>query len=144
MSSCFGDFFRISTFGESHGGGVGVVLEGCPPRLEIDIESIQYELNRRKPGQSKITTPRKENDQVEILSGLVGNRTLGTPIAMIVKNKDQRPEDYSEMQSVFRPSHADATYQIKYGIQAGSGGGGYVVVFVSSNSINKRKCYKCL
>ena len=91
MGNSFGSLFRISTFGESHGGGVGVVLEGCPPRLEIDIENIQYELNRRKPGQSKITTPRKENDQVEILSGLVGNRTLGTPIAMIVKNKDQRP-----------------------------------------------------
>ncbi len=123
MGSSFGDLFRISTFGESHGGGVGVIIEGCPPRLELDLAKIQAELDRRKPGQSKITTPRKEADQVEVLSGLVGNKTLGTPIAMVVRNKDQRPGDYQEMQVAFRPSHADATYQAKYGIQAGSGGG---------------------
>ncbi len=123
MGSSFGDLFRISTFGESHGGAVGVVLEGCPPRLELDLEQIQAELNRRKPGQSKITTPRKEADQVEILSGLVENQTLGTPIAMVVRNKDHKPLDYKEMQAAFRPSHADATYQVKYGIQARSGGG---------------------
>ena len=94
MGSSFGDLFRISTFGESHGGGVGVILEGCPPRLELDLKKIQLELDRRKPGQSKITTPRKELDHVEFLSGLVDNKTLGTPIAMLVRNKDQRPEDY--------------------------------------------------
>ncbi len=123
MGSTFGHLFRVTTFGESHGGGVGVVLDGCPPRLELDIEKIQAELDRRKPGQSKITTPRKEADQVEVLSGLVGNKTLGTPISLVVRNKDQRPDDYKDMQLVFRPSHADATYEAKYGIQALSGGG---------------------
>ncbi len=109
--------------GSPMGGGVGVILEGCPPRLEIDVEKIQADLDRRKPGQSKITTPRKESDQVEILSGLFDNITLGTPIAMLVRNKDQRPADYKELKKVFRPSHADATYQAKYGIQAPTGGG---------------------
>ncbi|MFZ9570493.1 MAG: chorismate synthase [Vulcanococcus sp.] len=123
MGSSFGDLFRISTFGESHGGGVGVIVDGCPPRLELDLEAIQAELDRRKPGQSKITTPRKEDDRVEILSGLLDGVTLGTPIAMVVRNKDQRPQDYKEMEVAFRPSHADATYQAKYGIQARSGGG---------------------
>ncbi|WP_320663344.1 chorismate synthase [Prochlorococcus sp. MIT 1223] len=123
MGSCFGILFRICTFGESHGGAVGVILEGCPPCLEVDIENIQFELARRRPGQSQITTPRKETDQIEILSGLDGNKTLGTPIAMVVRNKDQRPGDYAEMRKVFRPSHADGTYQVKYGIQASSGGG---------------------
>tara|TARA_B100000029_G_scaffold82183_1_gene73090 strand:+ start:136 stop:1224 length:1089 start_codon:yes stop_codon:yes gene_type:complete len=123
MGSTFGHLFRVTTFGESHGGGIGVILDGCPPRLELDVGQIQTELDRRKPGQSKITTPRKEADQVEILSGLRGNKTLGTPIALLVRNKDQRPDDYKEMQLVFRPSHADATYQAKYGIQALSGGG---------------------
>ena len=123
MGSSFGKLFQISTFGESHGGGVGVIVDGCPPRLELDLAAIQAELDRRKPGQSKITTPRKEDDQVEILSGLLDGVTLGTPIAMVVRNKDQRPGDYQEMQVAFRPSHADATYQAKYGIQARSGGG---------------------
>lgn len=123
MGSSFGDLFRISTFGESHGGGVGVIVEGCPPRLELDLGKIQAELDRRKPGQSEITTPRKEEDQVEILSGLLNDTTLGTPIAMVVRNKDQKPGDYKEMKVAFRPSHADATYQAKYGIQARSGGG---------------------
>ncbi len=123
MGSSFGDLFRISTFGESHGGGVGVIVEGCPPRLELDLQKIQAELDRRKPGQSKISTPRKEEDQVEILSGLLNNTTLGTPIAMVVRNKDHKPGDYKEMNVAFRPSHADATYQAKYGIQARSGGG---------------------
>ena len=124
MGSSFGDLFRISTFGESHGGGVGVIVEGCPPRLELDLNEIQAELNRRKPVQSHITTPRKEADQVEILSGLLdGKTTLGTPIAMLVRNKDQRPGDYTDMAVAFRPSHADATYQSKYGVQARSGGG---------------------
>ncbi len=123
MGSSFGLLFRMSTFGESHGGAVGVILEGCPPRLELDLAMIQNELKRRRPGQSRITTPRNETDQIEILSGLDGNTTLGTPIAMLVKNADKRPADYADMQKVFRPSHADATYQAKYGIQAPSGGG---------------------
>ncbi|MGB5240950.1 MAG: chorismate synthase [Prochlorococcaceae cyanobacterium] len=123
MGSSFGHLFRITTFGESHGGAVGVIVDGCPPRLALDPEAIQAELDRRKPGQSKITTPRKEDDRVEILSGLLDGVTLGTPIAMVVRNKDQRPGDYSEMAVAFRPSHADATYQAKYGIQARSGGG---------------------
>jgi len=123
MGSSFGTLFRISTFGESHGGGVGVIVDGCPPRLELELEAIQAELDRRKPGQSKITTPRKEDDRIEILSGLLDGVTLGTPIAMVVRNKDQRPQDYQEMAVAFRPSHADATYQAKYGIQARSGGG---------------------
>ena len=123
MGSSFGHLFRVSTFGESHGGGVGVIVDGCPPRLSLDLEAIQTELDRRKPGQSKITTPRKEDDQVEILSGLLDGVTLGTPIALVVRNKDQRPGDYREMEVAYRPSHADATYQLKYGIQARSGGG---------------------
>jgi chorismate synthase len=123
MGSSLGQLFRISTFGESHGGGVGVIVDGCPPRLPIDREAIQAELDRRRPGQSRITTPRKEDDRVEILSGLLDGLTLGTPIAMLVRNKDQRPQDYQEMEVAFRPSHADATYQAKYGIQARSGGG---------------------
>ena len=123
MSSSFGKIFRVSTFGESHGGAVGVILDGCPPRLNLNIEQIQNELNRRRPGQSSITTPRNEEDKLEVLSGLKGNTTLGTPIAMIVRNKDQRPSDYNDLEEVFRPSHADGTYHLKYGIQANSGGG---------------------
>jgi chorismate synthase len=123
MGSSFGRLFSVHTFGESHGGGVGVIVDGCPPRLALDLAAIQTELDRRKPGQSRITTPRKEDDRVEILSGLLDGVTLGTPIAMVVRNKDQRPQDYQEMAVAFRPSHADATYQAKYGIQARSGGG---------------------
>ena len=98
-------------------------MDGCPPRLKLDIDLIQHELNRRKPGQSKITTPREEEDKLEILSGIKDGITLGTPIAMIIRNKDQRPGDYSNIEKVFRPSHADGTYHLKYGIQADSGGG---------------------
>jgi chorismate synthase len=123
MGNSFGHLFRITTFGESHGGGVGVVIDGCPPRLEISQEEIQFELDRRRPGQSKITTPRKEADQCEILSGIVDGKTLGTPIAILVRNTDQRPGDYREMAVAYRPSHADATYDAKYGIRAISGGG---------------------
>ena len=123
MGSSFGTIFRVSTFGESHGGAVGVILDGCPPKLKINIDLIQNELDRRRPGQSKITTPRNEDDKLEILSGLKEGITLGTPIAMLVRNKDQRPGDYSNLEQVFRPSHADGTYHLKYGIQAGSGGG---------------------
>ena len=121
MSSSFGKIFRVSTFGESHGGAVGVILDGCPPKLKIDVDFIQNELDRRKPGQSTITTSRNEEDKLEILSGLKEGITLGTPIAMLVRNKDESPGDYSNLEQVFRPSHADGTYHLKYGIQAGSG-----------------------
>ena len=123
MGSTFGQAFRITTFGESHGGGVGVVIDGCPPQVVISREMIQFELDRRRPGQSKITTPRNEADQCEILSGLLEGVTLGTPIAITVRNKDQRSQDYGDMAEKYRPSHADATYDAKYGIRAVAGGG---------------------
>jgi chorismate synthase len=123
MGSTFGHLFRISTFGESHGGGVGVVIDGCPPLVEISPAEIQFELDRRRPGQSKITTPRNEADQCEILSGVFEGKTLGTPIAILVRNKDQRSQDYTEMATTYRPSHADATYDAKYGIRNWQGGG---------------------
>lgn len=123
MGSIFGELFRISTWGESHGGGVGVVVDGCPPRLPLCEDEIQAELDRRRPGQSEITTPRKEEDKVEILSGVFEGMTLGVPIAMLVRNKDARPEAYTEMARKFRPSHADYTYQAKYGIRNWQGGG---------------------
>lgn len=123
MGNTFGHLFRVTTFGESHGGGVGVVIDGCPPRLEITPAEIQFELDRRRPGQSKITTPRKEADQCEILSGVFEGKTLGTPIAILVRNKDQRSQDYDEMAVKYRPSHADATYDAKYGIRNWQGGG---------------------
>ena len=110
MGSSFGKLFSISTFGESHGGGVGVIIDGCPPRLDLNVNEIQNDLNRRRPGQGKITTPRNESDEVEILSGLLGNKTLGTPIAMVVRNKDHRPTDYAEIKKTFRPSHACLLY----------------------------------
>ncbi|MEE3718257.1 chorismate synthase [Tumidithrix elongata RA019] len=123
MGSTFGYLFRITTFGESHGGGVGVVIDGCPPRIEISEAEIQVDLDRRKPGQSKITTPRKEDDRCEILSGVFEGKTTGTPISILVRNKDARSQDYNEMADKFRPSHADATYQAKYGIRNWQGGG---------------------
>lgn len=123
MGNTFGHLFRITTFGESHGGGVGVVIDGCPPRLEISTQEIQVELDRRRPGQSKITTPRKESDTCEILSGVFEGKTLGTPIAILVRNQDTRPQDYDEMAVKYRPSHADATYDAKYGIRNWQGGG---------------------
>ena len=123
MGNTFGHLFRITTFGESHGGGVGVVIDGCPPRLEITAEEIQLELDRRRPGQSKITTPRKEADTCEILSGVFEGKTLGTPIAILVRNQDTRSQDYDEMAQTYRPSHADATYDAKYGIRNWQGGG---------------------
>lgn len=122
----FGRAFRISTWGESHGGGVGVTLDGCPPRLHLTREEIQVDLDRRRPGQSRITTPRNEADAVEILSGLTPDGiTTGTPIAMLVRNKDQRSKDYlnNDMSVAYRPSHADATYDAKYGVRAIAGGG---------------------
>ena len=123
MSSTFGTIFKATTFGESHGRGVGAVVDGCPPGLELDESDIQPQLDRRRPGQSRLTTDRAETDRVTILSGVENNRTLGTPIALSVANRDQRPGDYAAMQTVPRPSHADFTYQMKYGIRASSGGG---------------------
>ena len=123
MASSIGQLFRITTWGESHGGGVGVVVDGCPPRLNLSEADIQPDLDRRRPGQSKIVTPRKEFDTVQILSGISNGKTLGTPICLWVKNEDARPEAYSEMKSKFRPSHADFTYFAKYGIREWAGGG---------------------
>ncbi|OAM87148.1 chorismate synthase [Termitidicoccus mucosus] len=123
MANSFGKLFTLSTWGESHGAGIGVVVDGCPPLLPITAEEIQAELDRRRPGQSDIVTPRKEADAVEILSGVFEGRTTGTPIAMLVRNADQRPGAYDEMREKFRPSHADFTYQAKYGIRDHRGGG---------------------
>ncbi len=123
MSSNFGTLFQISTFGESHCKGVGVVIDGCPPGLELSEQDIQAQLDRRRPGQSSLTTDRQEADLVTIISGTENGRTLGTPILLQVANKDQRPGDYGSMGDIPRPSHADYTYQMKYGIRASSGGG---------------------
>jgi len=123
MSSFFGEVFRIATWGESHGGGVGVVIDGCPARLPLSEADIQPELDRRRPGQSDIVTPRKEADTCKILSGTFQGQTLGTPISIMVPNTDARPSAYSEMETMFRPSHADFTYQTKYGIRNWEGGG---------------------
>jgi chorismate synthase len=123
MGNSFGELFRISTWGESHGGGVGVVIDGCPPRLPLTEKDIQLDLDRRRPGQSKIVTQRDEADRVRIISGTFKGKTLGTSIAMLVDNKDQRSEAYSEMETKYRPSHADYTYDAKYGIRAWPGGG---------------------
>lgn len=119
----FGHLFRISTFGESHGGAVGVVVDGCPPGLALSEEDIQPELDRRKPGQSRITTPRKEQDQIQIYSGVFEGHTTGTPILIMAKNKDARPEDYHHLKDLFRPSHADYTYDAKYGRRDWRGSG---------------------
>src|SRR5580658_7214018 len=123
MASTFGQLFRITTWGESHGGGVGVVVDGCPPRLKLTETDIQPDLDRRRPGQSRIVTPRRESDKVQILSGTFEGKTIGTPISLWVKNEDMRPEAYSEMKEKFRPSHADFTYFAKYGIRNWQGGG---------------------
>src|SRR5881398_3609251 len=123
MGNTFGQLFRITTFGESHGGGIGVVIDGCPPKIDISEAEIQRELDRRRPGQSKLTTQRKEQDRCEILSGVFEGKTLGTAIAIVVRNRDARPEDYIEIASKFRPSHADYTYEAKYGIRNWQGGG---------------------
>lgn len=123
MSNTYGTLFRITTFGESHGPAVGVVIDGCPAGLEISAEEIQVALDRRRPGQSDITTPRKEEDKVTILSGLFEGKTTGTPIALVVNNKDQHSHDYSHIEHAFRPSHADYTYTAKYGTRDYRGGG---------------------
>ncbi len=123
MSSSLGTLFRVSTWGESHGPGVGVVVDGCPPKIPLTAADLQKELDRRRPGQSKIVTPRQEADVAEILSGVEGGLTTGTPIGVLVRNTDQRPSAYTEMQTAYRPSHADYTYDAKYGIRSVSGGG---------------------
>lgn len=123
MSSNFGTLFKLSTFGESHCKAVGVVVDGCPPGLELTEADVQVQLSRRRPGQSALSTDRQEADQVVILSGTENGKTLGTPIGLQVANKDQRPKDYGNMRDIPRPSHADYTYQMKYGIRASSGGG---------------------
>lgn len=119
----FGNIFRLTSFGESHGPAIGGIIDGCPAGLAVDMEKIQQELNRRRPGQSRITTPRKEDDQVQFLSGLYEGVTTGTPIGFVVWNHNQHSSDYDEMKSVYRPSHADYTYQMKYGIRDPRGGG---------------------
>lgn len=123
MSSTFGTLFRVSTFGESHCKGVGAIVDGCPSGMSLTESDIQAQLDRRRPGQSGISTPRNEQDSVTILSGTENDITLGTPIGLLVNNKDQRPGDYAHMAAIPRPSHADYAYQMKYGIRASSGGG---------------------
>ncbi len=123
MGSVFGEVFKISTWGESHGGGVGVVIDGCPPGIALDEAAIQVELDRRRPGQSDLVTPRKESDTCRILSGVFRGLTLGTPISVMVANEDARSEAYSEMETAYRPSHADYTYDAKYGLRNWQGGG---------------------
>lgn len=123
MGSTYGKIFKIATFGESHGVGIGVIVEGCPAGVPFDNDFIQSELTRRKPGQSRITTQRKEADEFEVLSGVFEGFTTGTPIAMVIRNEDQRSKDYSHIAKQFRPSHADYTYQVKYGVRDYRGGG---------------------
>ena len=123
MGSSFGQLFHITTFGESHGGGVGVVIDGCPPRISLSEPDIQRELDRRRPGQSPVVSQRNEADRCEILSGVFEGQTLGTPIAIVVRNEDAQPEAYQEIATTFRPSHADFTYEAKYGIRNWQGGG---------------------
>jgi chorismate synthase len=123
MGNSFGTRFKITTFGESHGKAIGVIIDGCPAGLELDEAVIQYDLDRRRPGQSKITTQRKESDTFQILSGIFENKATGTPICMMIWNEDQKSKDYSHIAEKFRPSHADYTYQVKYGIRDYRGGG---------------------
>jgi len=123
MSNSYGTLFRISTFGESHGPAIGVIVDGCPAGLEVDEAFIQSELNRRKPGQSKITTQRKEDDTFKIISGVFEGKSTGTPIALVIENSDPRSKDYSHLENTFRPSHADYTYEAKYGVRDYRGGG---------------------
>lgn len=123
MGSSWGRAFRITTFGESHGGGLGLVIDGCPPGLLLDLDRVQHELDRRRPGQSRLVSQRKETDQVEVLSGLFEGRTLGTSIGMIIRNRDADPRAYEPFKDRYRPSHADFTYEAKYGLRAWAGGG---------------------
>jgi chorismate synthase len=123
VGSSFGQLFRVTTFGESHGPGLGVVVDGCPPRMPLDVAQVQAELDRRRPGQSRLVSQRKEDDRVEILSGVLDGLTLGTPIAMLIRNTDARSKDYEDIARAYRPSHADYTYDAKFGIRAVAGGG---------------------
>ena len=123
MGNSFGKIFKLTTFGESHGPCIGGIIDGSPSNIDIDISKIQYDLDRRRPGQSKIVTQRKEDDKVEILSGLFQGKTTGTPIGFIIKNKDQKSKDYDHIKDIFRPSHADYVYDQKYGIRDYRGGG---------------------
>jgi chorismate synthase len=123
MPNTFGKLFTVTTWGESHGLAVGAVIDGCPPRLTLEAADIQADLDRRRPGQSDIVTPRKEDDRVEILAGVFEGKTTGAPISLLVRNADQRPGAYDEMREKFRPSHADFTYQEKFGIRDHRGGG---------------------
>jgi len=142
----FGKIFRVTTFGESHGKALGCVIDGCPPSIKIDESDIQKDLDRRKPGQSKYTTQRKEDDKVEILSGVFNGVTTGTPIALLIFNKDQKSKDYSEIKSKFRPGHADFTYQKKYGIRdyrgAGRSSARETVARVAAGAIAKKYLQK--
>ena len=119
----FGNIFRVTTFGESHGAAIGCVIDGVPPNIDLSTEHIQKDLDRRKPGQSEVTTQRKEGDAVEILSGVLDGKTTGTPLALLIRNKDQHSEDYSALKDIFRPGHADYTYFQKFGIRDHRGGG---------------------
>ena len=123
MGSGFGTLFRVTTFGESHGGALGAVVEGCPPGIALDLDAVQAELDRRRPGQSALTSTRREPDRVQVLSGLFEGRTLGTPIALVIENTDANPEHYAPWRDVYRPSHADYVYDAKYGLRAWAGGG---------------------
>ncbi|HYV91784.1 MAG TPA: chorismate synthase [Chitinophagales bacterium] len=123
MGNSIGEIFRVTTFGESHGPGIGAVIDGCPAGLEISVEEIQKDLDRRRPGQSHITTQRKESDTVEILSGVFENKSQGTPIALFIPNEDAKSKDYDHLKETFRPSHADFTYYAKYGMRDHRGGG---------------------
>ncbi len=122
-NNSYGKAFTISTFGESHGPGIGVVIDGCPSGLELDMDKIHLEMQRRKPGQSRLTTQRKEEDEIQILSGVFEGRTTGTPLCIFIPNENQKPKDYAHLEQTFRPSHADFTYQTKYGIRDFRGGG---------------------
>jgi len=122
-ANTFGEIFRLTTFGESHGKAIGGIIDGCPPGLQLDLKAIQNELNRRRPGQSKLTSPRNEADEVVFLSGIFEGNTTGTPLAFMIHNNDQRSKDYGNLENVFRPSHADFTYQAKYGLRDYRGGG---------------------
>ena len=119
----FGSLFRVTTFGESHGAAIGCIVDGCPAGLEFDLDFIQHELDRRRPGQSAIVTQRKESDTVQVLSGVFEGKTTGTPIAFVIPNEDQRSRDYDHLATAFRPSHADYTYDMKYGHRDYRGGG---------------------
>ena len=121
--SSFGKLFCVTTFGESHGAALGAVIDGCPPGLQLSAADLQHDLDRRKPGQSRYTTQRREGDEVEILSGVFEGVTTGTPIGLLIRNTDQRSKDYSKIKDQFRPAHADYTYQQKYGLRDYRGGG---------------------